>query len=121
MASKRVSKQKRADLWYEQNKDNDINWKSKFFRDLFRSTTYWKRFVNSVKSKRCEFCSCNSSRINIHHIYPDAYDKLQRRFFACLCYRCHTLIHQLSRRKDWSLIPEYFHRFLERKGLPEDL
>jgi len=115
MALKRISKQRQADLWYEENRGR-IVW-DKTSRDMFRETSHWKRFINGLKEKnrRCEFCSCNSSKINIHHLYPDSYDDLRKELFVKLDYRCHTMIHALSRRKDRSSVPEYFLRFLERR------
>ena len=107
----RLNKTQRADEWYNANEGN-IVWTTEN-RALFRETSKWKQFVKRVKKHECEFCTCKSKILTVHHLFPANYDDLSPEKFKCLCFSCHTKISQLSRRKNRDTVPEYFLPFLE--------
>ena len=70
----------------------------------FRRTVEWKQFRIALITERentCELCGGTkpSSQLQVHHINPDDYTNLNKKYFAVLCKSCHKDIERLSKRK----------------------
>jgi 5-methylcytosine-specific restriction endonuclease McrA len=70
----------------------------------FRRTEEWKQFrITLIKERNntCELCGSikPSSQLQVHHINPDDYTNLNKKYFAVLCKSCHKEIERLSKRK----------------------
>lgn len=67
----------------------------------FRNSDKWKNFTYNIKAEstnsngniRCEDCGREfyPSKIEIHHLYPNEYDNLDRKKFKLLCHECHEV------------------------------
>ena len=67
----------------------------------FRNSDKWKNFTYAIKAEAtnsngnicCEDCGREfyPYKIEIHHLYPNEYDNLDRKKFKLLCHECHEV------------------------------
>lgn len=67
----------------------------------FRKSEKWLNFTKDIKEKaatsngtvRCQDCGLafNPYEIEVHHLFPERYDELDRDKFKLLCHECHQV------------------------------
>lgn len=69
----------------------------------FRQSKAWKDFriqVIQERDCRCEMCGIKkkSKQLQLHHLFPLAYEDLTPSKFKVLCAGCHDLVEKYARR-----------------------
>lgn len=70
-------------------------------KEAFRNSDEWRNFTHSIKVAAlnangnicCEDCGkeFNPRVIEVHHLFPNEYDALERNKFKLLCHECHQV------------------------------